>query len=394
MTDLLAKLSIIAAFATLVSGCNYFDSDKTEDKLGRELQTILDDIVEKNEAVPGAALYVEMHSLGFSWGGAAGFADLERKIQLTPQNPVRIASNTKTFVATAILRLYEEGLVDLDSSIDRYLSADSLLLLKKDGYRPEEIKIRHLLTHTGGLFDYAESKEYLERYEADVRHRWTRMEQIQGAMDWGDPYGAPGEAFHYSDTGYILLGEILERVSGEPLGSALRTLIGYEALGLASTWLETMENSPPDMPDRAHQYEGDFDTYAIDPSIDLYGGGGLVSTVGDLARFMEAVFTGRVFTEAATIETMLSTGPVENDGSESDGVHQLHGRYCMGIEVTEIDSVVVYQNFGYWGTLAAFVPSLDLSIGATINQHERDIELLNAILSRVLKMAGEFEINE
>jgi D-alanyl-D-alanine carboxypeptidase len=394
MSYFLRKVLIIVALVVLISGCDSMDSHKTVSEFSRQLQSVLDDIVSENEAVPGAALHLEIPRLGFSWSGAAGFADRTNKIKLTPQNPIRIASNTKTFVAAAILRLYEQNRIDLDSSIDKYLSASSIQILKEGGYNSDSNTGRHLLTHTSGLFDYTESNEYSERYEADVNHRWTQKEQLQGAMDWGDPYGTPGEAFHYSDTGYILLGEILEQVTGMPLATALRTLIGYKALGLTSTWLETMEPAPTGIPDRAHQYEGSFDTYTIDPSVDLYGGGGLASTIEDLARFMQAIFTGRVFSKSATIKTMLSTVPAKKANSTETPQSPKHGVYCMGVEITEIDGVTVYINYGYWGTMAAYIPSLDLAIGATVNQHEGTLELCNSIISSVLKILDKSGIEK
>jgi D-alanyl-D-alanine carboxypeptidase len=109
-------------------------------------------------------------------------------------------------------------------------------------------------------------------------------------MKGGKPYGAPGKVFSYSDTGYILLGEILERQTGGSMAAALRNLLGYQRLGLRSTWLETLESAPKGVLDRAHRYEGDHDTYTDDPSYDLYGGGGLASTVRDTALFMRALF--------------------------------------------------------------------------------------------------------
>jgi D-alanyl-D-alanine carboxypeptidase len=177
-------------------------------------------------------------------------------------------------------------------------------------------------------------------------------------------------------------------VTGKSFASALRTLIGYEKIGLSSIWLETLEDEPSGIPDRAHQYEGDFDTYSIDPSIDLYGGGGLVSTMGDLAKFMQATFTGRVFAKPETLETMLSTFPANNE-EPAPPEKPTNGTYCMGIEIAEVNGVTVYVNYGYWGTMAAYIPSLDLSFGATVNQSEGIRKSLKSILHGTLKLAGK-----
>src|SRR5438445_8444189 len=132
------------------------------------------------------------------------------------------------------------------------------------------------------------------------------MEQVQFAMDHGAPYGQPGEVYHYSDTGYILLGEIVERVSGLSLAQALRSLLRYQRLGLRHTWLETLEPTPPGTADRAHQFMGEVDTYGFDPSLDLWGGGGLAATAGEMARFTRGLFVGGVYDRRTTLDTMLT----------------------------------------------------------------------------------------
>ncbi len=377
-------LLILLACTILGTSCQESNGSESPDKSELALQSVLDEILAKDETIPGAALHVEAPSVGLSWSGAAGMADRALGIEMTPQHPVRIASNTKTFMAAAILRLWEEGRLDLDDPIAGHLPNDFVRMLEADGYHPDTITIRHLLTHTSGLFDYAGSEAFDARIGANVRHRWTRAEQLEGAMDWGDPYGKPGEVYGYSDTGYILLGEILERVTELPMGTALRDLVGYDDLGLSSTWLETKEPRPPGVPDRAHQYEGIDDTYRWHPSLDLYGGGGLVSTVGDLARFMRGIFTGRVYRRSSTTEVMLSTVAATSGGPAYFGHAQVPGIYRMGVFVVEIDDLTIYVHEGYWGTLAAYVPNLDLVVGATVTQAQT--QTLGPMLIRVVEL--------
>jgi D-alanyl-D-alanine carboxypeptidase len=84
-------------------------------------------------------------------------------------------------------------------------------------------------------------------------------------MKHGKPLARPGAEFHYADTGYVLLGEILERVTGHSLAAAYRTLLHFNKLGLADTYLETLEPKPPHAKQRAHQYLGTIDTGSFDP---------------------------------------------------------------------------------------------------------------------------------
>jgi D-alanyl-D-alanine carboxypeptidase len=194
-------------------------------------------------------------------------------------------------------------------------------------------------------------------------------------MEWGDPYGPPGEVYRYCDTGYILLGEILERVTGRTMPEAVRELVNYNRLGLTSTWFETLEPRPAGVPRPAHQFWAGLDVTTIDPSQDLYGGGGLASTVGDLARFFRGVFTGRVFEDPSTIGTMLTTVAVRRAGPDYFGSELALGEYRMGVKVTEIAGRTVYSHGGFFGTSAAYVPDLDLAIGATVNRTESGGEL-------------------
>ncbi|MCK4538823.1 MAG: beta-lactamase family protein [Candidatus Krumholzibacteria bacterium] len=163
---------------------------------------------------------------------------------MTTGHAFRIASNTKTYIAVSILRLVEEGKVLLDDPISDYLPSVYLDLLISDGYDPDRMKIRHMLTHTSGMYEHA-GDEYTEMIMEDPGGKWTRLEQVRLAIQLGAPYGEPGEIHHYSDTGYILLGKILEEVTKKTMAQAMRDLIGFERLGLDRTWLESVEAVPP-----------------------------------------------------------------------------------------------------------------------------------------------------
>lgn len=387
----LGLLAMTVAVTLLAAGCQSARPGKRLEQLHGDLHSLIDDVHRKDSRIPGVALHVEMPSRGLSWNGASGFADPTNKVPLTVRHPMRIASITKTFVTTAILRLAEEGRLSIDSSIATHLPPNFIQILRREGYQTELITLRHLLTHTSGLFDYADSKEFNDAYRKDPLRRWTRIEQLQAAADWGDPYGAAGEKFHYSDTGYILLGEIIETVTGLSMAEALRSLVSFEQLGLTSTWLETLEPPPEGVFNRAHQYEGDFDTYLVDPSIDLYGGGGLVSTVGDLTKFMRGLFGGHVFRNPKSLEDMLSPTQLKPGQTGEAPIDSATMGYRMGIEVLQIHGLTAYWHTGYWGTMAAFVPDLDLSIGATVNQQENRQANLLTILRRVVELVLDLE---
>ena len=169
---------------------------------------------------------------------------------------------------------------------------------------------------------------------------------------------------------------------------AVRQLVGFERLGLDSTWFETLEPRPAGVPGLAHQFYGDVDATTIDPSVDLYGGGGIAATVGDLGRFTNAIFTGGVYASPDTVRTMLTTVDTARVRAEDEASSLPPGMYRMGVWVTEIDGLTVYRHSGFWGTVADFVPELDLTIAATVNQNQ-DKTALWEMVHRALVVVRE-----
>ncbi len=339
-----AGIALLAMLAPALA-CGGDDSEGTstttitsttigEPSIEERLQSYLAGSVEVMGIETGVAMHVDSPALDIDWEGAVGFADPATGEAMTPDHPVRIASNTKTYVAAAVLRLWEEGRIDLDEPIATYLPTEHVTILESDGYQPELITVRHLLTHTAGLFDYGESPTYSEAVVADPTKRWSRVDQLQFAMDDGEPVGEPGTVFHYSDTGYILLGQLLEDITDAELPDAVWSLIDRPGLGLDSTWFETLEMPPDGVPDRAHQFLDDTDTTDWDPSFDLWGGGGIVATVGDLARFTRALFTSEVYVDPATLDTMLTTLDGLQAAPDAEPGALPPGAYHMGLFVT------------------------------------------------------------
>jgi D-alanyl-D-alanine carboxypeptidase len=368
----LVRLNFVLAIVvtTITLGCSHPAAPPATDDPATELQALIDSVVADDPAVHGAALAVIAPSRGLDWQGAAGLADPATGVVMTPDTPVRIASNTKTFVAASVLRLAEEGRLDLEEPIAAHLPAEILALLESDGYDTEAMTIRHLLTHTSGLFDHSATGSYSEEIIANPQRHWTPTDLVAMAVEFGDQHAPPGTVYTYCDTGYILLGLILEEVTGRPLAVAVRELVDYDALSLDSTWWETMEPKPDGVADRAHQYYGDIDTYGFDPAFDLYGGGGIVATMGDLARFFGGVFRGKVYHDPATVETMLSTyeglSPLPGAGDRA----LPPGAYRMGVWVLETEGHTTYHHSGFWGTMAVHIPELDLTMAATVNQNQ------------------------
>jgi D-alanyl-D-alanine carboxypeptidase len=292
----------------------------------------------------GIAVYVTGRGIP-AFGEAAGVADPKTGRPMTVDTPVRTASNTKTFVAAAALRLWEDGKLNLDSPISGLLTPRLDQLLKSDGYQTDRITVRHLLSHSGGLYDHGGDSRYFKAILAAPGRVWTRQEQVALSMDYGDPQGAPGSAFRYSDTGYILLGDILERSTGEPLAVLIRRLLKLDKLKLRSTWWETAEAHPAGAEPRARQFAAGVDGTDWHPSFDLYGGGGLVMSARDLATFAAALFEGRIFKRRETLGQMLWQGP-----------HRGGDYYRLGLFADKVGDHYYYWHGGFWGTFIYYAP--------------------------------------
>jgi D-alanyl-D-alanine carboxypeptidase len=141
-----AVVVVVGLAAVVMTGSTASAGDK---KTRAALQDGIEADVASLDTVPGEILTVR--APGIDQTVATGFADVDAQTPLEPDTPFRVASMTKTFVAAAVLRLVEEGKVNLDDPITDYLSAESLDVLRADGYDVDQITVRQLLQHTSGL---------------------------------------------------------------------------------------------------------------------------------------------------------------------------------------------------------------------------------------------------
>lgn len=171
-----------------------------------------------------------------------------------------------------------------------------------------------------------------------MKHRFTgrATEDVHG----GRSAFALGEAFEYTDTGYILLGAMLENVTGKSMGAATRELVGFDGLGLTETRWEKPQ--PKSLLARAHQYDRHGRGINNEDSLfDLLGGGGIVSTPKNLARFFYALFHGQVFMKPETIHVMLLA---DNTVTPRKG-----SPYGYGVRIYKVGDLTVYEHGGVDG---------------------------------------------
>lgn len=314
-------------------------------------------------ALPGIVVHVLDERSGLSWGGSFGLADRATGRALAPDATFRTASVTKTFTAAAILQLHARGELASADAIERHLSAPTFALLRAGGYDTARITIDHLLTHRSGLPDHALAEPYLQAVLADPTHRWARTEQLAVAMSLGPPLFAPGSGWRYSDAGYLLLGEIVERRTGEALGPAFRRLLQLESLRLASTYQESVEPVPAGAGPRARQeLLPGVDDAMIDASTDLWGAGGLVSDARDLALFVRALVDGRIL-EPGARQFMLRVAAEVADATPPAG-------YARGIQRVQVAGTACWGHDGFSGAFMLHGPALGITVAGSINATE------------------------
>ena len=296
------------------------------------------------------------------WRGESAAAAQSPGLPSHADQPFRIASITKPFVAATLHRLASAGLLDLRSPVRTLVAPDTAALLQRGGYDPDAITVEHLLSHTSGLVDHSTTPEYESEVLARPQRRWTRLEQVAYASEPGTERSVPGEYYSYSDTGYVLLGEIIERSTGRSLAEAVRRELRFEALGLAHTWWEQLEVAPAGTPPLARQFHDDVEVTGFNASFDVYGGGGIVSTVGDLVRFARALFDGTVLDRRELLYGLRTPAARRDQASQP---WRTHGYL---VATFRIGQRWVLGHTGAWGSAMVYCPEHDIALAATVNR--------------------------
>ncbi|SKC66697.1 serine hydrolase [Ohtaekwangia koreensis] len=237
-----------------------------------------------------------------------GYANLKSKTLVSPETKFRIGSITKQFTASAILKLQEDGKLKVTDKLSKYIP---------DFPRGSEVTLHHLLTHTSGIHSYTGKDDFLTRVLKPV----SPEELINYFKN--DPYDFnPGEQYRYNNSGYFLLGYIIEKVSGKNYAQYLKETffmpLHMYNTGVYATWIS--------LDKEALGYTRENDSYllALNWNMNWAGGAGaLYSTVEDLYKWNEAVFHGKVLDEksinAAFTSVVLNDGKTPSSGEYGYG---------------------------------------------------------------------------
>lgn len=276
-----------------------------------------------------------------------GFADVERQVAMTPATRLQGGSTGKTFVAAIALQLVEEGVLDLDAPISRWLGDAPWFDRLPNG---PSIRLRHLLSHSAGLVDHVDEPSFALRVAwrrwTDPARAFTPEELVDVVLD-REPLFAPGDGYRYTDTGYILVGLVIEKATGRRYEDLLteRILVPL-ALGdvrIADTM--RIEGLAPGYVDAnmltflaglAGKNMSDDGTLELNPGTE-WTGGGLATTPSMLVSFYAALADGRVVAPE-TLQHMMADGPAIPDRPGA--------RYGYGLYV---DDGALGRAFGHGG---------------------------------------------
>lgn len=321
-------------------------------------EKLLADIV--GSGVPGMMLSVHSPEEGY-WSGAAGFADLASQVALQPCQLSRVGSTVKTFTAVSVLLLQEDGLLQLDEPISKYLEEESLQGLEN----AQTATIRQLLQHSSGIYNYIQHPHFQTASLNDLLKTWHPQELLAYARG-EEAYFRPGEDVQYSNTNYILLGMLIEKVSGRPFYHFFQDRI-FTPLGLNFTQFAA-EDPVPDGIIRGYvdlysklnlinaTYYSGWDYFTAD--------GGLISNAYDLNKFLTGLFQGKLLSEKSLQEMLRWQAPKSQD---ADGFPTQFGLGIFRIE-TAYGPAYLHSGdaIGYFASMVYF-PEQKTTISWAVN---------------------------
>ncbi|MFJ7078806.1 serine hydrolase domain-containing protein [Streptomyces sp. NPDC098781] len=276
----------------------------------------------------------------------AGVADTTTGEAVRAGDRFRIASSTKTFVATALLQLVDEGRVSLDDTVEQWLPG----VVSGNGNDGSRITVRQLLNHTSGLFNYTADFPVInsvEGFQADRYTTWTPRQLVGIAMRHAPDF-APGTKWAYSNTNYTLAGMIIEKVTGRTWQQQVTQRI-IRPLGLRHTLAPDTEARIPGR--HLHGYSNFGES---GPTIDVTdfnptaagAAGAMISTTADLSRFFSALLGGRLLHPAQLAEMKTTVRAAELDPVWPGA------RYGLGLMEIPLTCGGVY--YGHAGDLAGY----------------------------------------
>jgi D-alanyl-D-alanine carboxypeptidase len=355
------KISILLLF--------FYASSFAQPKLDSEFERITDSVLAVNPMIPG--MIVSYVCGDYKWERAKGYADIEKKIPMKLDNTYRIGSVTKTFTISVLLQLVDEGKLSLDDKLSKFFPEIP---------NSENITVKMLADMRSGLYNYSESDQFEDSLTNRPTKVWTNDELVNLAMTF-KPYFPPDSNFHYSNTNTILIGKIIEKLTGNTWqGEVKKRIIDY--LGLKNTWTA---NGTGMMGDYAHGYmQLDTASNKLTDVTTMYdvswasAAGDIISDINDIKIYLRALGTGKFY--SAKMQQARKQWAVT------------HGDLRYGLGLLDIGTFLGH-NGGIPGftNLSVYSPEKDCSMIVVYNTQRPGADMPDELAKRLLRVAGAIQ---
>lgn len=317
-----------------------------------------------NFGLPGFIAGIWIPSQNINYVQSFGYADLDARKPMDPYLNVRIASVSKIFTSITILKLAETGFLSLDDKLEKYI---------QNIPNGREINIRQLLNMTSGIYSYPQDPHFTNNLNTNPLMQLTINDVIQ-IINSHSPASRPGEAYHYTDSAYYLLGLIIEKVTNQPANNVILNLTA-KPLNMRNTYFPVGNAVIPGNYSRGYTTINNQlrDVTAINPNI-AWTAGAIVSNLTDLKIWIEAVATGKLLSNKYFLEFMTFV-PV-NGSLEK----------LFGLGIGNIKGYIIYQGaiIGY-NTLVAHNPKLNSTFVLIANKSTNESTVTIQIFEHLLR---------
>ena len=329
--------------------------------LKKELQAKLDEW-HKAGKFPGATLGVVLAN-GESFGLAVGYSDRDLKTPMKPDDRMLAGSVGKTFAAATALQLVKEGKIGLDDKIEKYFGKEPWFDRLPNS---RDITVRQLMNHTSGLVRYEFKETFTKDLTANPMKVWTPEERLAYLFGEKAKFEA-GKGWDYSDTNYIVLGMIIEKVTGKKFFDEANQRV-LKPLRLK----DTIPQEGPVMKRVVQGYAGpnnpfggkdamiENGKFVVNPQLE-WTGGGYASTSEDLARWAKMMYEGQAF-DASMLPQMLDGVAAPMLGGET--------KYGLGVIIRKTQAGTSYGHSGFFPgymTDMMYFPEQKIAVAAQVN---------------------------
>jgi len=312
-------------------------------------------------SAPLPGLSVAVMKGDFVWSHGFGFADLENHVAATAESSYRLASVTKPMTAVAVLKLAEEGTIDLDAEVQKYVPSFPR--------KPWPITLRELLAHLGGISHYRDVAA-----ELHFREPKNTAEALAVFRDF-DLVAEPGTRFSYSSYGYVLLGAAIEGATGKPYAEVMREKV-WGPLGMSAT---RMDDPRALIPNRVRGYELRDGKLRNAEYVDVssrFAAGGTRSTVLDMLTFVRGVAAGKVLS-SASLDRMWTRQTTKSGATIDWGLGwdltPVAGRFAVSHDGSQTET----------NTLLIYIPKQQFAIALASNMQGANLQLFADRLAQI-----------